>query len=183
MRGALQKAVADADVVVMCAAVADFRPGVRVLGKLSRRKSRRQAPVATSAIRLVPNPDLLAELGRSRKAGRPYLVGFAAEVGLSSQALIERARSKLSEKFCDVVVANEVGRPGLGFGADQNAVTLVFADGRAMELPPARKDQLAHAIWDKLRHELEDLSRSASKTNQTKEAARKRENRAKGQNA
>ena len=183
MRGALQKAVADADVVVMCAAVADFRPGVRVLGKLSRRKSRRQAPVATRAIRLVPNPDLLAELGRSRKAARPYLVGFAAEVGLSSQALIERARSKLLEKFCDVVVANEVGRPGLGFGADQNAVTLVFADGRAMELPPARKDQLAHAIWDKLRHELEDLSRSASKTNQTKEAARKRENRAKGQNA
>jgi phosphopantothenoylcysteine decarboxylase/phosphopantothenate--cysteine ligase len=182
MRAALQRAAAQADVVVMCAAVADFRPGVRVLGKLSRREGRRATP-AVKAIRLVPNPDLLAELGRLRREGRPYLVGFAAEVGLSSQAMIVRARSKLSEKSCDVVVANEVGRPGLGFGADENAVTLVFADGRAVELPAARKDQLARTIWDKLCHEIADPARSAQPPNQARKTDRKRESRAKGKNA
>ena len=183
MREALQKAVADADVVVMCAAVADFRPGVRVLGKLSRREHRQSVKVAASEIRLVPNPDLLAELGRSRKAGRPYLVGFAAEVGLSSQGRIDRARSKLAEKGCDVVVANEVGRPGIGFGADENAVTLVFADGRAEDLPPARKDRLARTIWDRLRHEIAAGSPSASQPNHAKESVRRRASRAKGKNA
>lgn len=183
MRGALQKAVAQADVVVMCAAVADFRPGVRVLGKLSRRETKRPTTSATRALRLVPNPDLLAELGRSRKDGRPYLVGFAAEVGLSSQALIARARSKLLEKGCDVVAANEVGRSGLGFGADENAVTLVFADGRAVELPAARKDQLARSIWDKLCREIADPARSASSANPARKPERKREDRAKGKNA
>jgi phosphopantothenoylcysteine decarboxylase/phosphopantothenate--cysteine ligase len=102
----------------------------------------------------VPNPDLLAELGRLRHEGRPYLVGFAAEVGASGKALAERARRKLTEKACDVVVANEVGRPGVGFGGDDNAVTLVFADGRVTELPPARKDKLARAIWDTIAREL-----------------------------
>lgn len=183
MRSALQKSAAQAEVIVMCAAVADFRPGVRVLGKLSRRASKPSTPSATRAIRLVPNPDLLAELGRSRSGGRPYLVGFAAEVGLSSQALIARARSKLAEKACDVVVANEVGRAGLGFGADENAVTLVFADGRVVDLPAARKDQLARTIWDKLGHEIVDPVRSASPSTPSRKSERKRESRAKGKNA
>jgi phosphopantothenoylcysteine decarboxylase/phosphopantothenate--cysteine ligase len=154
MRAALHREVERADVVVMAAAVADFRPGVRVLGKLSRR-GERSIPQAGKAIPLVPNPDLLAELGRLRQGRRPYLVGFAAEVGVRGEALAERARGKLAEKGCDVVVANEVGRPGLGFGADHNAVTLVFGDGRVAELPPARKDQLATAIWDRICRELE----------------------------
>ena len=150
MRAALQKSAAQADVVVMAAAVADFRPSLRVLGKLSRRGGKRTAASAAKAIALVANPDLLAELGRARKGGRPYLVGFAAEVGVSNQALIERARAKLVEKGCDVVVANEVGRPGLGFGAEDNAVILVFSDGRTLDLPVSRKNLLARAIWDKL---------------------------------
>jgi phosphopantothenoylcysteine decarboxylase/phosphopantothenate--cysteine ligase len=160
MRDALHKVFPSADVVVMAAAVADFRPGVRVLGKLSRRDARdaqektSKTPIVAKALPLVANPDLLAELGRMRTGGRPYLIGFAAEVGVSGPGLAEKARSKLVEKSCDVVVANEVGRPGLGFGADENAVTLVFADGRAAELPPARKDVLAHAIWDRLAPEL-----------------------------
>ncbi len=153
MRQALQKSAARADVVVMAAAVADFRPGVRVLGKLSRRDGKQASPKVAKAIPLVANPDLLAELGRARKGSRPYLIGFAAEVGVSGQALIDRARVKLAEKGCDVVVANEVGRPGVGFGADENAVTLVFGGSRAIELPPARKDLLARAIWDKIAQE------------------------------
>jgi phosphopantothenoylcysteine decarboxylase / phosphopantothenate---cysteine ligase len=183
MREALQKVAAQADVVVMAAAVADFRPGVRVLGKLSRREPKAAAAATPREIPLVANPDLLAELGRSREDHRPYLVGFAAEVGLSSQGLVERARAKLTEKSCDVVVANEVGRPGIGFGADENAVTLVFADGRAVELPAARKDQLARTIWDKLRHELDRPGRPAGKDMRQTEPEGKRRRRSKGKHA
>jgi phosphopantothenoylcysteine decarboxylase/phosphopantothenate--cysteine ligase len=171
MREALHKVADHADVVVMSAAVADFRPSVRVLGKLSRRDGRRAVPESAKAIPLVPNPDLLAELGRARQGRRPYLVGFAAEVGVTGQALAERARGKLREKACDVVVANEVGRPGVGFGADQNSVTLVFADGRSSELPATRKDILARTIWDRIVLELAvsdrlrpDLAKTRSKT-------------------
>jgi phosphopantothenoylcysteine decarboxylase/phosphopantothenate--cysteine ligase len=155
LREALHKAAARADVVVMAAAVADFRPGVRVLGKLSRRDGKHAAPKAAKAIPLVANPDLLAELGRARKGKHPYLIGFAAEVGVSGEVLVERARAKLIEKACDVVVANEVGRPGVGFGADENAVTLVFSDGRTIELSPARKQVLAQTIWDKIAQEFD----------------------------
>lgn len=155
MRAALHKLLDRADVVVMSAAVADFRPGVRVLGKLSRRGNKRASASSTRAINLVPNPDLLAELGGMRRGRRPYLVGFAAEVGVSGATLAARARAKLTEKGCDVVVANEVGRPGLGFGADDNEVTLVFADGRAIALPAARKERLATTIWDTIRPELD----------------------------
>jgi phosphopantothenoylcysteine decarboxylase/phosphopantothenate--cysteine ligase len=182
MRAALQKSAAQADVVVMCAAVADFRPGVRLLGKLSRRDGKNATPSKTKAIPLVANPDLLAELGRARKDSRPYLVGFAAEVGVSSLALIERARAKLVEKSCDVVVANEVGRPGLGFGADDNAVTLVFADGRTIDLPAGRKELLARAIWDKLASELNGRAVRISNLEKAN-TEHKRANRAKEKHA
>jgi phosphopantothenoylcysteine decarboxylase / phosphopantothenate---cysteine ligase len=147
MREALRRVALQADVVVMAAAVADFRPGVRVLGKLSRR----DAPAATRPARTLPlvaNPDLLAELGRARKGRLPFLVGFAAEVGVSGEALVARARRKLTEKGCDVVVANEVGKAGVGLGAEYNAVTMVFADGRIVELPADRKEAIAMKIWD-----------------------------------
>jgi len=194
LRGALHKAVALADVVVMAAAVADFRPGVRVLGKLSRREAnakkggeaKRAALKVAKAISLVANPDLLAELGRARKGSRPYLIGFAAEVGVSGQALVERAHAKLVEKACDVVVANEVGRPGIGFGADENAVTLVLSDGRVIDLPPARKELLAQAIWDKLAPEFAAPPRKSPNQEETIEEPKivqKRANRAKGKHA
>ncbi|HEY5282223.1 MAG TPA: bifunctional phosphopantothenoylcysteine decarboxylase/phosphopantothenate--cysteine ligase CoaBC [Polyangia bacterium] len=192
LREALQKAVVHADVVVMAAAVADFRPGVRVLGKLSRRQgsnaknAKTSAPKVAKAISLVANPDLLAELGRERKGIRPYLIGFAAEVGVSGQALIERARAKLVEKACDVIVANEVGRPGIGFGADENAVTLVLSDGRVIDLPPARKELLAQAIWDKIAPEFAAPPRKIPNPKEPEEEPKlvqKRANRAKGKHA
>ena len=148
MREALHKALPTADVVVMCAAVADFRPGVRVLGKLSRRDPRLAEKAKARSISLVANPDLLAELGKNRTRKGAFLVGFAAEVGVTRDELIQRARQKLTEKNCDVVVANEVGKAGLGFGAEENAVTLVFADGRVMDLPPSHKAVIATGIWD-----------------------------------
>jgi phosphopantothenoylcysteine decarboxylase/phosphopantothenate--cysteine ligase len=143
MQRALTEATTSADVVVMAAAVADFRPASRAAGKLSRREN------PPAAVPLAANPDLLAELGRTRRGARPLLVGFAAEV-VGGEDLLDRARAKLAEKKCDVIAANDVAAPGLGFGSDRNALTLVFADGRAVPLGPSSKAALAEALWDQL---------------------------------
>jgi phosphopantothenoylcysteine decarboxylase/phosphopantothenate--cysteine ligase len=142
MQAALTEAARLADVVVMAAAVADFRPAERARGKLGRRQGE-------ATLRLLPNPDLLAGLGASRAPGaaRPYLVGFAAEVDLSGDALVAKARAKLVEKRCDLVIANDVGAPGLGFGSDQNQVVLVGREGPGVSLGPAPKTVLAERIW------------------------------------
>lgn len=131
----------EADVVVMAAAVADFRPAHPVSGKLSRRE------VPDLALPLDANPDILTELAGRRRGERPLLVGFAAEVSAPGEELVARARGKLTEKGCDVVIANDVARPGLGFGSDRNAVTMVFSDGQVLPLEPAPKSDLARSIW------------------------------------
>jgi len=146
MGSALGGAVVAADVVVMTAAVADFRASAPVAGKLSRRALAGGQPLALA---LAPNPDLLAELGRNRRGARPVLVGFAAEAG-GGAGLVARAKEKLAEKRCDLIVANDIGAAGIGFGADENEVTLVFADGRVGTLPRASKLAIAHEIWDHL---------------------------------
>jgi phosphopantothenoylcysteine decarboxylase/phosphopantothenate--cysteine ligase len=138
-----------ADVVVMAAAVADFRPAARVPGKLSRRA----APEGT-ALELVPNPDLLAGLARAAgESGRPrpFLVGFAAEVaGGDERALAERAAAKLREKGCDAIVANDVSQPGIGFSADENAGMVLFADGARGDVPRGSKAAFARQLWSLL---------------------------------
>ncbi len=146
MEAAVRTAAEDVDVVVMSAAVADFRPAAYVAGKLSRREHGQ----GSMKIDLVSNPDLLKGLGLNRKGRRPLLVGFAAEIGVSASVLVERAAMKLEEKRCDVVVANDVGQPGIGFGSDKNQVTLVFSDGRTVSLGPATKKEIADQIWTKL---------------------------------
>jgi phosphopantothenoylcysteine decarboxylase / phosphopantothenate---cysteine ligase len=157
MQAALAEATPDADVVVMAAAVADFRPAERVAGKLDRRQlpgGKPGGPGPGLALQLVANPDLLAGLGQARgQAGngvRPLVVGFAAEVdnlgAMPGDTLVARARRKLAAKRCDVIVANDVGAPGLGFGSDRNAVVVVTADG-ATPLGPSLKTTLAEEIW------------------------------------
>jgi phosphopantothenoylcysteine decarboxylase/phosphopantothenate--cysteine ligase len=138
---ALADVVSASDVVVMAAAVADFRPRARVGGKMSRRKAGGELSLA-----LVPVPDLLAGLGRSRHRGRPYLVGFAAETA-GGDALASRAAAKLAEKGCDAMVANDVSAPGIGFGADENEVTVLFADGTHVRVPRAPKRVIADRLW------------------------------------
>ena len=130
-----------ADVVVMAAAVADFRPAARAAGKLSRRLT----PSETT-LTLTANPDLLARLGHDRRGPKPLLIGFAAEA-TGGPALTERARAKLAEKHCDVVVANDISEAGIGFGADDNAVTVVFADGSAVPIARAPKAVIADRLW------------------------------------
>ncbi|HEY0714153.1 MAG TPA: bifunctional phosphopantothenoylcysteine decarboxylase/phosphopantothenate--cysteine ligase CoaBC [Polyangia bacterium] len=131
----------DVEALVMAAAVADFRPAEAARGKLNRRDQ------AVSTLALTPNPDVLAGLGNAREGARPLLVGFAAEVGLTGPALIARAHAKLKEKRCDVIIANDVSAPGLGFSSDDNAVVIVNRQGEGTSLGPLSKTALADRIW------------------------------------
>jgi len=127
-----------ADVVVMTAAVADFRPVAPVAGKIKKSDG-------IPEIRLEPTPDILAGLGARKRRGQ-ILVGFAAETAdLESNAL-----DKLSRKNLDLMVANDVGRPGVGFGHDTNAVTLL-SPGREVESSPLiDKRDIARLVLDRV---------------------------------
>jgi phosphopantothenoylcysteine decarboxylase/phosphopantothenate--cysteine ligase len=147
----VRQAAQGADVVVMAAAVADFRPAEPAANKLKKEEMPGAGgPGATGAevrIRLERTTDILATLGRQRgERGekRPLLVGFAAE----TEAVLENARAKLAKKGCDVVVANDVSQPDAGFAVDTNRVTIVTAEAsEALDL--ASKDEVAHAILDR----------------------------------
>jgi phosphopantothenoylcysteine decarboxylase/phosphopantothenate--cysteine ligase len=135
MREALLAAFPDSTAVVMAAAVADYRPRSALAKKMNRREGR-------LAIELEPNPDILAELGR-RKSGQ-LLVGFAAE----TEDLLENARRKMEEKNLDLIVANDVTRPGSGFEVDTNAATILDRRGAVHSLEPMTKERLADRICD-----------------------------------
>ena len=136
LRSAVVDAAADADVVVMAAAVADFRPAERSASKLKKTDADPE-PVA-----LVRNPDVLAELSSSRRAGQ-VVVGFAAE----TDDVLANGRAKLARKGCDLLVVNEVGE-GKAFEVEHNAAVVLGADGSETEIPRGSKDTVAHAVWD-----------------------------------
>jgi phosphopantothenoylcysteine decarboxylase/phosphopantothenate--cysteine ligase len=136
MQSAMQQAAASHDVVVMAAAVADFRPAVAAEGKLKKRDG---AP----RIELVPTPDILAGLGASKRPGQ-VLVGFAAE----TDDLVANATVKLVAKNVDLIVANNVAKPGVGFEHDTNAVTLLRPDANPVEIDLADKREIARAVID-----------------------------------
>lgn len=143
LQQALAEATGGADVVVMTAAVADYRPAV-----VTGQKIKRSELGPRTSLELVANPDLLAGLGKQRGARpRPVLVGFAAE----TEDVIANARKKLDTKRCDLVVANDVAEPGAGFAVDTNRVTLVDRDD-AVELPAGPKAEVAHRILDRVVH-------------------------------
>jgi phosphopantothenoylcysteine decarboxylase/phosphopantothenate--cysteine ligase len=126
-----------ADVLVMAAAVADFRPVAPAAGKIS--KSGRDG----LAVEMELTADVLAELAAERRPGQ-LVVGFAAEHG---DGAVERARGKLERKGLDAVVVNDISRADIGFDADENEVTLVTADG-AEAVPRGSKAEIALAILD-----------------------------------
>lgn len=138
MEEAVLTGSADADVVVMAAAVADFRPKVAVDSKL--RKSDGVPELVLEATN-----DILAELGRRRRPGQ-VLVGFAAE----TDDLPGRARAKLVAKGVDLMVANDVSAPQVGFDHDTNAVTIFGADGTVSSVPLAAKTAVADALVDRI---------------------------------
>jgi phosphopantothenoylcysteine decarboxylase/phosphopantothenate--cysteine ligase len=135
MRQAILERYPWAKAVVMAAAVADYRPA-EVL------KDKEPKVEAEKTIRLVPNPDILKELGE-RKEGR-VLVGFAMETASG----LERAQEKLRRKNLDLIALNWVNREGVGFGSPENEVVLIARDGRVLELPRMEKRQVAHRILD-----------------------------------
>lgn len=125
----------DSDVLIMAAAVADFRPASPARGKIPKGRGPR-------ALTLEPTPDILTDLPL-RRAGQ-LVVGFAAETG----DLVERARAKLRRKALDLIVANDVTELGAGFGTETNRATLLDRAGRCDALPLMSKLELAHRILD-----------------------------------
>jgi phosphopantothenoylcysteine decarboxylase/phosphopantothenate--cysteine ligase len=136
MEEAVHAAGASADVVVMAAAVADFRP-TQVAG----RKLKKQAGVPE--ITLEPTPDILAGLAARKRPGQT-IVGFAAE----TDEVRKNAAAKLAAKGIDLIVANDVTAPGAGFEHDTNQVVIMDADGTEREVPLADKRAIAHAVFD-----------------------------------
>lgn len=126
------------DVVIMAAAVADYRPAEALTSK-------RPKEHATWTVELEPTTDVLRELGAARRSGQ-VLVGFAADEGERGLA---RAREKLTIKNADLFVYNDVGRDDIGFESSQNEVTLVSAHGERT-LDKAPKDEIAAAILDEV---------------------------------
>jgi phosphopantothenoylcysteine decarboxylase/phosphopantothenate--cysteine ligase len=135
MRGAVRERAGEASIIVMAAAVADYRPAATHGGKLKRGSDR-------LTLELEPTPDILAELGRDH--GSRVLIGFAAE----TSDIAENARAKLARKGADVIVANDVTQEGAGFDTDTNIVTLFLRDGRDIPLPKMSKLDVANRILD-----------------------------------
>jgi phosphopantothenoylcysteine decarboxylase/phosphopantothenate--cysteine ligase len=146
LRAAVVKAAADADVVVMAAAPADFRPVTVATQKIKKSEDGTPAP-----IELTTNPDIAAELGAQKRPGQ-VLVAFAAE----THDALDHARAKLVKKRADLIVVNVVGVDRV-FGADHNEVTLLSADGAAENYGELPKDDVADVIWDRVTAILEHL--------------------------
>jgi len=138
MQAAVEVEWSDADVVVMAAAVADFRPVSRVENKIKKGDG-------TPQVVLEPTPDILAGLGSTKKPGQ-VLVGFAAE----TDDVVANAQAKLVRKNLDLMVANDVSQPGVGFQHDTNAVTFL-APGQPLEsVPLCDKRAVARELLDRV---------------------------------
>jgi len=136
MQAAMNAAAPTSDIVVMAAAVADFRPVDPAVGKLKKHDG---AP----EIVLEPTPDILAGLGAAKPDGQT-LVGFAAE----TSDLLANAQAKLDKKRLDLIVANDVGADRVGFAHDTNAVTMLTPDAEPVEIDLADKRDVARAVID-----------------------------------
>ncbi len=143
LQQAMTKHASDADVVVMAAAVADFRPADPAAHKIKKNASDDSAPT----IELVRNPDVLADLAADRRRDGQVVVGFAAETGDLQGSVLDHARQKLARKGCDLLVVNEVG-DGKGFGTDHNTVTILDARGGSTHVGPVSKVEVSDLVWD-----------------------------------
>ena len=136
MQEAMEHAAIDHNVIVMAAAVADFRPAHAASGKIKKRDG-------VPEIVLQPTPDILAGLGANKRDDH-VLVGFAAETA----NLVDNAQGKLERKRLDLIVANDVSAPGVGFAHDTNAVTLLRPGAEPVEIDLATKRDVARAVID-----------------------------------
>jgi phosphopantothenoylcysteine decarboxylase / phosphopantothenate---cysteine ligase len=138
MAAAVARELAEADILLMAAAVADFRPESAAAAKLERADGGLE-------LRLRATDDIVAAAARAKRSGQT-IVGFAAEHGAEA---IERAAQKLERKGLDAIVFNDVSRPDIGFDSDRNEVTIV-EPGDRHEVPLAPKDEVAEAILDRV---------------------------------
>jgi phosphopantothenoylcysteine decarboxylase/phosphopantothenate--cysteine ligase len=148
MRRAVLDRARDANIVIMAAAVADYRVAAAQDKKMKRGEG-------SITLDLEPTPDILAELGRAanhekgqHEKGSRVLVGFAAE----TDRVAENARGKLARKGADMIVANDVTQEGAGFDTDTNIVTIYTHDGRETALPKMAKFDVANRILDQILH-------------------------------
>jgi phosphopantothenoylcysteine decarboxylase/phosphopantothenate--cysteine ligase len=143
LQEAMVAAAAEADVIVMAAAPADFRPAVRVTHKIKK-----QPDGVTPDVPLVENPDILADLvARRSRSTSQVLVGFAAETGDATGSVLDHARRKLARKGCDLLVVNDVSA-GAVFGEDDNQAVILGREGSQRAVPRGSKAALAHVVWD-----------------------------------
>ena len=145
LRDAVRAAAKDADVVVMAAAVADFRPVAPAAHKVKKRRDGVVDPIL-----LEVNPDILAELAAERLRPGQVVVGFAAETGDLAASVLEHGRVKAKHKGADLLAVNAVGA-GVGFGTLQNAVIILDAAGETVGEAAGSKDVVADAVWDAVR--------------------------------
>ncbi len=141
MQAAVTQSCTDADVLVMAAAVADFRPASPEVQKIKKDRG-------TPSFTLIPNPDILASLQSLHAAtGRPSIrVGFAAE----TEDLRQNSQRKLESKGLDLLVANDVGKDDIGFGSDYNAALILERSGKIFEVPRSPKFVLAERVLDRI---------------------------------
>ena len=136
---AVRNEVAACDVLLMSAAVADFRPAGAVDTKLGKDEG-------VPKLELEPTEDVLSALVDLRREDQT-IVGFAAEHG---QGAVERGRGKLERKRLDAIVINDIAGEGIGFDSDDNEVTILAADGAERHVPRTRKDRVAEAVLDEV---------------------------------
>ena len=136
---ACRNELAGCDVVLMSAAVADFRPSGPVNRKLKK-------DAGIPRLELERTEDVLSAIAEVRRADQ-VIVGFAAEHG---EDAVELGRGKLERKRLDAIVVNDISRAGIGFEADENEVTILTADGAERHVPRSRKEQVARAVLDEV---------------------------------
>jgi len=136
MHAAVHEAVRDCDVLVMCAAVSDYKPARVSKAKIKKRDE-------NLSLDLMPARDILKSLPHSRNF---FVVGFAAE----TNDVADRARAKLATKNCDMIVANDVSDPTIGMESDENAVTIFSRDGEIEKILRASKKIIARALVKKI---------------------------------
>ncbi|MBS9384051.1 MAG: bifunctional phosphopantothenoylcysteine decarboxylase/phosphopantothenate--cysteine ligase CoaBC [Dolichospermum sp. BR01] len=136
MQQVMFKHLANADIIIMSAAVADVKPRDYCSEKLPKRSLPENLPLAAV-------PDIVAELG-NRKQPHQYLIGFAAQTG----DIITPAREKLQRKKLDAIVANSIDKVDSGFGSDHNQAVFLDKEGRELEIPTCSKLEMAHYLFD-----------------------------------
>jgi phosphopantothenoylcysteine decarboxylase / phosphopantothenate---cysteine ligase len=129
---AVHRAIRECDVLVMCAAVADYKPATIAARKMKKRKT-------AFALKLIPTRDILVSLPKRR---RYLVVGFAAE----THGLTQNARKKLRAKNCDAIVANDVSGSETGMESDENEVTIFFRNGQSQKISRASKKIIAREL-------------------------------------